>query len=198
MRMTLCRPVSRVRVLLVKYVVCVIYTFSLVFFIGLSALAVGLLVRGAGGLFFIVPGFNVLALYDFGEGLERYLALLPCISLTMLTLSTFAFQLSCWNVKPAAATLGLSADFAQRDLTLPAELADEERGRATLAICSEVLEHVDVPDVLLRHAAEYLAPGSRLVITVPSGPRSRCAPLEIWTPERNAHGRSCRGRFRNA
>ena len=72
----------------------------------------------------------------------------------------------------AAATLGLSADFAQRDLTLPAELADEERGRATLAICSEVLEHVDVPDVLLRHAAEYLAPGSRLVITVPGGPRS--------------------------
>jgi SAM-dependent methyltransferase len=55
---------------------------------------------------------------------------------------------------------------------LPAELAAEERGRATVAICSEVLEHVDQPDLLLRHAADYLAPGSRLVITVPGGPRS--------------------------
>ena len=68
--------------------------------------------------------------------------------------------------------LGLSATFAQRDLMLPAALADEERGRATVAICSEVLEHVDEPDVLLRHAADYLAPRSRLVITVPGGPRS--------------------------
>ena len=72
----------------------------------------------------------------------------------------------------AAASLGLPATFAQRDLMLPAELADDERGRATVAICSEVLEHVDGPDVLLRHAADYLAPGSRLVITVPGGPRS--------------------------
>jgi SAM-dependent methyltransferase len=72
----------------------------------------------------------------------------------------------------AAASLGLPATFAQRDLMLPAELAAEERGRATVAICSEVLEHVDQPDLLLRHAADYLAPGSRLVITVPGGPRS--------------------------
>ena len=72
----------------------------------------------------------------------------------------------------AAAALGLPVTVAQRDLMLPAELADEERGRATVAICSEVLEHVDRPDVLLRHAADYLAPGSRLVITVPGGPRS--------------------------
>ena len=105
MRMTLCRPVSRLRVLAVKYVVCVIYTFSLVFFVGLSALCLGLLARGTGGLFPMIPGVNLLALYDFGPGLERYLAVLPCFALSMLTLSTFAFQLSCWNVKPAAATI---------------------------------------------------------------------------------------------
>jgi ABC-2 type transport system permease protein len=105
MRMTLCRPVSRLRVLLVKYVVCVIYTFSLVFFVGLSALAVGMMIRGRGGLFPMIPGVNLLALYDFDQGLTRYLAALPCVVLSMLTLSTFAFQLSCWNVKPAAATI---------------------------------------------------------------------------------------------
>jgi SAM-dependent methyltransferase len=72
----------------------------------------------------------------------------------------------------AAASLGLPVTFAQRDLMLPEELAVEARGRATVAICSEVLEHVDRPGVLLRHAADYLAPGARLVITVPGGPRS--------------------------
>ena len=39
-------------------------------------------------------------------------------------------------------------------------------------MCSEVLEHVDHPDLLLRNASEYLAKGCRLVITVPGGPMS--------------------------
>jgi SAM-dependent methyltransferase len=72
----------------------------------------------------------------------------------------------------AAAGHRVSAHFTRRDLTMAARLADDERARATVAICSEVLEHVDRPDVLLRHAAEYLAPGCRLVVTVPGGPRS--------------------------
>ena len=72
----------------------------------------------------------------------------------------------------AAQELGLRARFACRDLTIPAQLADDERGRATVAVCSEVLEHVDDPAVLLRNAAQYLAPGCRLVVTVPGGPRS--------------------------
>jgi 2-polyprenyl-3-methyl-5-hydroxy-6-metoxy-1,4-benzoquinol methylase len=71
-----------------------------------------------------------------------------------------------------ALALGLSASFAQRDLLEKAQLDPAERQQATLAVCSEVLEHVDRPDVLLRNAAEYLAPGCRLVVTVPGGPRS--------------------------
>ena len=62
--------------------------------------------------------------------------------------------------------------FAQRDLLRKVTLSDDERGRATLAVCSEVLEHVDEPDVLLRNAVEYLASGCRIVVTVPGGPRS--------------------------
>src|SRR5882757_5042248 len=41
LRMTLCRPVSRIRLLAVKYLACLIYTFALIGFIGLSALVVG-------------------------------------------------------------------------------------------------------------------------------------------------------------
>jgi 2-polyprenyl-3-methyl-5-hydroxy-6-metoxy-1,4-benzoquinol methylase len=36
-------------------------------------------------------------------------------------------------------------------------------------VCSEVLEHVDRPRELLANAAAYLAPGCRLVVTVPGG-----------------------------
>ncbi len=106
MRMTLCRPVSRLRVLLVKYVTSVIYTFALVLFIGLSALAAATLVRGTGGLFLMIPEEKLVTFFDFADGLRRYLAALPCLALSLLSISTFSFQLSCWNVKPAAATIG--------------------------------------------------------------------------------------------
>jgi len=66
----------------------------------------------------------------------------------------------------------LSVSFAQRDLLKEVRLGDDDRGRATLAVCSEVLEHVDRPEVLLRNAVDYLAPGCRVVVTVPGGPRS--------------------------
>ena len=39
-------------------------------------------------------------------------------------------------------------------------------------MCSEVLEHVGDPVRLLRNSQSLLAPGCRVVITVPGGPRS--------------------------
>src|ERR1700733_4090361 len=74
----------------------------------------------------------------------------------------------------SARSRSLSADFAQRDLLQEENLGDHERGVATLAVCSEVLEHVDQPGLLLRNAAHYLASGCRLVVTVPGVPRSAC------------------------
>jgi len=76
------------------------------------------------------------------------------------------------RARAAAAAAGLAADFAQRDLLEAAVLDAAVAHRATHATCSEVLEHVDDPVLLLRNAAAYLAPGCRLVVTVPGGPRS--------------------------
>jgi ABC-2 type transport system permease protein len=106
LRMTLCRPVSRLRVLAVKYVVCVLYTFALAFFIGLSALAVGLARQGVGGFFVFQPLEKLYVIYDFGPGLVRYLASLPVLGLSLISVTSFGFMLSCCNVKPAAATIG--------------------------------------------------------------------------------------------
>jgi SAM-dependent methyltransferase len=62
--------------------------------------------------------------------------------------------------------------FLQQDLTQPLALPDRFRGWATHAVCSEVLEHVDDPVAVLRNIRSCLAPGCRLVITVPAGPMS--------------------------
>ena len=55
-----------------------------------------------------------------------------------------------------------------RPVTPPPGLA----GWATHAVCSEVLEHVDDPSAMLRNVRSMLAPGCKLIITVPGGPMS--------------------------
>ena len=64
------------------------------------------------------------------------------------------------------------AVFLQSNLLETAEPEARLRGWATHAVCSEVLEHVDDPRRLLANAAAYLAPGCRLIVTVPGGPIS--------------------------
>jgi len=58
------------------------------------------------------------------------------------------------------------------DLLADTEIPDDLRGWATHALCSEVLEHVDDPCSLLASSRALLAPGCRLVVTVPGGPMS--------------------------
>jgi ABC-2 type transport system permease protein len=105
MRMTLCRPVSRLRVLMVKYLACLIYTYALTIFIGVSALTIGLLRQGVGGFFAFQPLQKLFVLYDFGEGLGRYLGSIPLLAFTLVSVTSLAFMLSCCNMKPAAATI---------------------------------------------------------------------------------------------
>jgi len=105
MRMMLCRPVDRLRVLGVKYLACVIYTFALIFFIGLTALLAGVAREGFGGLFVYAPLEGVFALYEKWPGLLRYLLSLPLLGLSLLAVTSLGFALSCFNMKPAAATI---------------------------------------------------------------------------------------------
>ena len=65
-----------------------------------------------------------------------------------------------------------NAKFFQQDLTAPLALPGHYRRWATHAVCSEVLEHLDDPLVALETVRQCLAPGARLVITVPAGPMS--------------------------
>jgi SAM-dependent methyltransferase len=80
-------------------------------------------------------------------------------------------ELSREGVAIAAAKVP-SARFVQRDLLAEERVSDELAGFGEYAVCSEVLEHVDDPERVLRSARAYLAPGCRVVITVPGGPMS--------------------------
>src|SRR6266511_3895662 len=64
------------------------------------------------------------------------------------------------------------AEFLQRDLLQPAEAPSSWSNWADVAVCSEVLEHVDEPRLLLSNARQFLAAGCRVFVTVPGGPMS--------------------------
>jgi ABC-2 type transport system permease protein len=105
LRMILCRPISRLRVGFLKYAACVLYTFALTFFIGITALVAGLLYCGWGDLFAIAPLEQLLAMHEAWPGLWRYLGALPLLGFGLVSISSLGFLFSCCEMKPAAATI---------------------------------------------------------------------------------------------
>jgi ABC-2 type transport system permease protein len=107
LRMVFARPISRLRLLAVKYVATAIYTFSFVFFVGVTGYAMAVAAVGrAGGLFVMEPQMKVFAAYpDWSEGAARLSLGAAGIGISMITLSSIAFMFSCFKIKPAAATI---------------------------------------------------------------------------------------------
>jgi ABC-2 type transport system permease protein len=106
LRLILSRPISRLRLLTIKYLSCLAYTVVLIQFIAWSALGLGVLLRGwGGGLFAFAPEQQFMAFYDANEGLYRYALSTVTLSLGMMGASSIAFFFSCWRIKPSAATI---------------------------------------------------------------------------------------------
>lgn len=120
MRMMLCRPISRTRILVLKILVSALYTIVLTIFVTLVALIGGLLNSGVGGLFVMAPLEGVVAFHNFWPGLLRLLAAIPLLCLSLFTITSIAFCLSCFNMKPSAATVVtlsiLFADFILKNI----------------------------------------------------------------------------------
>jgi ABC-2 type transport system permease protein len=107
LRMVFARPVGRLRLLLVKYTAVCLYTFTFVFFVGITGYLMAVAAVGReGGLFVIEPKMKVFAAYpDWWEGASRLALSAAGIGLSMITLSSLAFMFSCFRMKPAAATI---------------------------------------------------------------------------------------------
>lgn len=106
LRLILARPISRLRLLTVKFASCLFYTVVLIQFISWSALLLGIGLRGwGGGLCAFAPEQEFMAFYDPWEGLQRYALATITLSLSMMAATFLAFFFSCWRIKPAAATI---------------------------------------------------------------------------------------------
>lgn len=106
LRLILARPISRVRLLSVKYLSCLIYSFILMQFLVWTVLLMGVALRGwGGGMFVPSPEEGTFVLFDAGEGFYRFTLASVALSFSMLGASSLAFFLSCFRIKPAAATI---------------------------------------------------------------------------------------------
>lgn len=109
-----------------------------------------------------------MRLLDVGSGIGDFLV---SIAGEYPDVTKLGLELSQGGVDVAQRRLP-AATFIQKDLVVAQDDPAQYRGFATHALCSEVLEHVDDPVLLLKNARHYMADNCRLVVTVPGGPRS--------------------------
>lgn len=118
LRLLLARPVSRFRLLLLKYLTSSAYAVTLILFLFLVAFLLGIAMKGWGGGFFaFAPEISVIGFYDWGPGLQRYLLAAVMLGFGMTAVGSIAFFLSCFRIKPAAATIG-ALSYALVDMIL--------------------------------------------------------------------------------
>jgi ABC-2 type transport system permease protein len=106
LRMILSRPVSRFRLLFVKWLAGVIFSATLVLALGGTALGFASLWFPWRGMF-VFSGWpeSIFSLFSPGEGLERYLCSHVVMAVSATVVTGIAFMFSCFNMKPAAATI---------------------------------------------------------------------------------------------
>lgn len=104
LRMILSRPVTRFRLVILKWLAGGVFSIVLVMALG----AFGLLFTSfwfPWGSLFTVPPLLPFGAFEPAQGLWCYVAAHLCMIPKAFTLMTLAFMFSCFNMKPAAATI---------------------------------------------------------------------------------------------
>jgi ABC-2 type transport system permease protein len=116
LRMILSRPISRVRLLLAKWAAGIVFSAVLVLALGGTALLFASFWFPWRGMFVFAPGmvFNVLGA---GTGLKLYAWSHVLMTVNAGVILSIAFMFSCFNMKPAAATI-LALSFLFLNLVL--------------------------------------------------------------------------------
>jgi ABC-2 type transport system permease protein len=105
LRMILARPISRFRLALVKWLAGLIFSVVLALALGGLGAAFASCLFPSGGLFVFLPMEGIFSLFSPGEGWSRYTIATIIVSANAATVMGLALMFSCFNVKPAAATI---------------------------------------------------------------------------------------------
>ncbi len=104
LRMILSRPISRIRLLMVKWLAGVVFSVASVLALGVFGVAFASIWFPWGGLFAFIPG-ELFSVFNATDGLSHYTGAHLLMAYKATTVMTLAFMFSCFNVKPAAATI---------------------------------------------------------------------------------------------
>jgi len=104
LRMILSRPISRLRLLSMKYLAGIVFAASLVLALGATALIFARIWFPWKGMFIFAPGMVLNAL-SADEGLNLYICSHLMMAVNASVIVGLAFMFSCFNMKPAAATI---------------------------------------------------------------------------------------------
>jgi ABC-2 type transport system permease protein len=104
LRMILSRPTTRFRLLLVKWLTGAVFSTLLVLMLGLVGVLFARCFYPWGRMFAMIPGesFSIL---DASSGAWHYVLAHMLLAVKAATIMSLAFMFSCFNVKPAAATI---------------------------------------------------------------------------------------------
>ncbi|HUE35876.1 MAG TPA: ABC transporter permease subunit [Candidatus Acidoferrum sp.] len=107
LRMILSRPISRLRLLLVKWIAGMIFAAVLVLALGVIALSFSRADFPWKGMFVFgqTDEGTTFGLFTAGQGLALYAFSHIFMVVDMVTMLSVAFMFSCFNMKPAAATI---------------------------------------------------------------------------------------------
>ena len=108
LRMILSRPISRFRLLFTKWLTGVIFAAILVTALGAMALFFARCWFDWKGMFIFIPipgGSSIFNVLGATEGLKFYALAHVFLAVNACTMLSIAFMFSCFNMKPAAATI---------------------------------------------------------------------------------------------
>ena len=109
LRMILSRPISRFRLLVVKWMAGIVFTAVLVVALGTISVVFARLTFPWKGLFVFMQdplsGNRTFGLFEPGEGLALYAVSQIFVAINTTALLSLALMFSCFNMKPAAATI---------------------------------------------------------------------------------------------
>jgi ABC-2 type transport system permease protein len=104
LRMILSRPISRVRLLVVKWLAGAVFAVLLVAALGVFGAFFAHLLFRFGSLFVFIPG-EMFSVFDATDGWRHYALSNVVLISKAISMMGVAFMFSCFNVKPAAATI---------------------------------------------------------------------------------------------